>query len=167
MPSTHRHLPFSEPRVLPGPHIANAPSGILPSATHGASSYLRARRIQAACRRDQAASAVTLAFRAEPEELELVTDLLKSVMACDPALEAGRNTVFDLNDERAPTADEMVVMMAAGLIIGDFEAGAAVAQVDALDEAECFEAIQRAIDGRQVTQARAQGGGDFLWCEGA
>jgi hypothetical protein len=91
-----------------------------------------------------------LALGAEPEELEPMRHLAESMLSGDAVFEIGRDAVVDLDDLGTAAADEMMVMMPAGLVLGDFESGAAIAEIDALHQAELFEASEGAVDRGEV-----------------
>jgi len=111
-------------------------------------------------------SDAALALGAKAKKLEPVRYLEEAMLSGDAALKFGRNTVVDLDDLRALAADQVVVMVAAGLVLGDLESGAPVAKVDALHQAQLFEAGEGAINGGQVTAFGRQRGGDVLRCVG-
>lgn len=105
-----------------------------------------------------------LALRTEPEELEPMRDLAESMLSGDAVLEIGRDAVVDLDDRGTAAADEMMVMMPARLVLGDFESGAAIAEIDALYQAELFEASEGAVDRGEVAAFGRKRLDDFLGC---
>jgi len=105
-----------------------------------------------------------LAFRADAEELESVLDIGVAVVAGESGFDFGEDALIESDDAFAAPAPEVVVMMAARIVVGDLEAGDAVAEVDAADEAHALEERQGSIDGGRVAGVPAEGFDDFPGC---
>jgi len=121
------------------------------------------RRGDVGCER----SGADLAFGAEAEEFQFVGNLLKSVLTGHLSFEFSRDAIIDLDDPRTPAADEVMMMAPPRLVLSDLESRAAIAEVDALDHAQFFEARQGTIDGREIAVLRGEGLGDLLRCQRA
>ena len=80
-----------------------------------------------------------LAIRTDPEELEAVFYLDKAIAAGQCGLDFTEHAAVELDDAIALPAEQVVVLMTRGIIIGDFESGEAVSEVDAVDQAHLLD----------------------------
>jgi hypothetical protein len=94
-------------------------------------------------------------------------DLAESVLAGDTRFEIGRNAIVDLEDLRTVPAHEVMMMVTAGLVLGDFEAGATIAEVDPLHQSELFETRQGAVDRGKIAALGGECPQDVLRRPGA
>lgn len=106
--------------------------------------------------------APALAFGADPEELELMFDVRVAIMAGEGGLDLTQNTVIEFHNPVAALADEVVVMVALGVVVRDFEPGEAIAQVDTVDQAHALEESKGTVNGGQVTGLSAEGFSNLL-----
>jgi hypothetical protein len=109
-----------------------------------------------------ASSSAGLAFGAETEELQSVGDFAESVLAGDAFFEVGRYAIIDLKDLRTTPAYQVMMMMAPRLIFGDLESGTAIPQIDALNQAQLFEARHRPVNRGKIATIRCERFGNFL-----
>lgn len=108
-----------------------------------------------------------LTIRTDPEEFEAVFDLDEAIAAGQGGFDFAEHAAVELDDAIALAAEQVVVLMARGVIIGDFESRQAVSEVDAVDQAHLLEECHATVDGGQVARAGADGLGDFFGCRGA
>jgi hypothetical protein len=83
-------------------------------------------------------------------------DVAEPVLSGNARFEIGRDAIVDLEDLRTVPAHEVMVMMPAGLVLGDLETGTAIAKVDPLHQSELFESRQRAVDRGQIATLRGK-----------
>ena len=95
-------------------------------------------------------SGAPLAFWADAKKLEPMRDVAEPVLSGNARFEIGRDAIVNLEDLRTVPAHEVMVMMPAGLVLGDFETGTAIAEVDPLHQSELFESRQRAVNRGQI-----------------
>ena len=81
-------------------------------------------------------SPILLAIRADAEKFKAMRDALETGRAGDFLFEVGRKTVGDLNDFRADSANQVMMMIVA--IRHEFEARCAVAEIKAMNHAHFF-----------------------------
>ncbi len=108
-----------------------------------------------------------LTLGAEAKKLEPMRHVAEPVLSGDPRLEVGRDAIVNLEDLRTDPTHEVMVMMPAGLVLGDFETGTAIAEVDPLHQSELFESRQRAIDRGEIATFRGERPQDVLRRPGA
>ena len=97
-----------------------------------------------------------LAGGAEAEEFEFVSDGGEAVAGGDLALEVLEKTILDLDDGGAIGANEVVVMFVF-LVADQFVTGDGIAEVEALDELDFFQEMDRAIDRGEVAIVSDEG----------
>ncbi len=107
------------------------------------------------------------AVRTGAEELEAVLDLGEAVLALQRLLEFVEDAVVEFNDALALAANEVVVVVALGIVIRQFEAACSIGEIDAVDESHGFEQLHGAIDCGEVTVGILDCCGDFLGGAGA
>ena len=88
-------------------------------------------------------------------------DFREAVLVGQPLLQFLDKAFFDLHDPITVRADEMVVMIG-GVMAGEFEAGDAVAKIEAFDEAGFNQQLGGPIDGGEITLATGQGRVDLF-----
>jgi len=98
-----------------------------------------------------------LAIRAEPEEFEAVPDFHEAVTARESGFDLAEDAIVEFHDPVALAAQGVMVLMAGGIIIGDFEPGQTIAKVNAVDQAHPLEQHHGAIDGGQIADVHADG----------
>ncbi len=108
-----------------------------------------------------------LAIGANPEEFEAVLDLDKAIMAGQGGFDLPEDAVVEFNDAITLAAQQVMVVMAGGIIIGDFEPRQTISKVDAVDQAHLFEEGHATVDGGQVARSSADRFGNLLRRRGA
>jgi len=96
-----------------------------------------------------------LALGAKPEEFQLVRHSFEPVIRGNPLVPLAHKTLLDLNDRRAPGADQ-VMMVAIVAFRQELEAGHPIAQIIPFHHPHALEQAHRAIDGHQVAIAPGQ-----------
>jgi hypothetical protein len=98
-----------------------------------------------------------LAFRADAEKFQFVTDGLELVFGGNAPLNFRRKAFVNLDDFRTLRAYQMVVMAVVALT-DQLEPRCAVAEIKPLDHAHFFEQVHGPVNRRQITQAPGQPG---------
>jgi hypothetical protein len=104
-----------------------------------------------------------LALGAEPEELEAMFYVRVAIMAGEGGLDLRENTVVEFHNPIALLAEKVVMMMAPGVFIGDFEPGQAIAKVDAVDQTHALEEGHGTVDRGEIATSLANGFSNLLW----
>lgn len=93
-------------------------------------------------------------------------DVAEAVLPGNAGFEIGRDAIVNLQDLRTVPAHQVMVMMSARLVLGDFETSSAISQVDPLHQSELFESCQGAIHRGQIATFRSEHPQDLLWRPG-
>jgi hypothetical protein len=94
-------------------------------------------------------------------------DVAEPVLSGNARFEIGRDAIVDLEDLRTDPTHEVMVMMPAGLVLGDLEPGTAITKVNPLHQSELFESRQRAVDRGQIAAFGRERPQDLLRRPGA
>jgi hypothetical protein len=84
-------------------------------------------------------------------------------MAGEGGLDLRENTVVEFHNPIALLAEEVVVMMALGVVVSDFEPSQAIAKVDTVDQAHALEEGHGTIDRGEITSSLANGLCNLFW----
>src|SRR5687768_12519271 len=98
---------------------------------------------------------ILLAARTQSKEFQFVGDIFETVAGGDLLLEGLGKAFFDLDDVRTARAHQMVMVPV--IAFGQqFEAGAAIAELEAFHDAHAFQQVHRTVDRGQVAIACRQ-----------
>jgi hypothetical protein len=98
-------------------------------------------------------SAPTGAFRAHAEELEAVANLGEAVAAGQAGIHLGQDAIVQAHDLAAGSTDQVMMMVAIGIGVGDLESGQAIPEIDSSHQTHAFEQGHRTVDRGQVAPA--------------